>query len=300
MAIVSEAGFANVVQPGVKKAFVNAFNEVPQGSLIGPLYSMDSSDKPDEKYLEIEDLGSIPVFSGDLQYTEFREGNTKTLTASEFALGLKLQRKLIDDDQYGVINEMVAGMGNSARYRMESDAAAPFVNAFSTTFTVFDGLALCSGSHSFLSTSTTQSNSGTAAFSYAAMDAAIIAGRKWKGSQDRFMFNVVFDTLIGPPDLDTQFREVIDSKLKPGTANNNINVFNSKFNITTTPFLSDTNNWFLCDSTKMKKFLKWVSRVPLEFKNAGDFDSYTKKYAMYMRYSNGPVHWPFVYGNNVA
>ncbi len=300
MAIVSEAGFSNIVQPGLKKAFINSFNEVPQGSLIGPLYKMESSDKPDEKFLEVEDLGNIPVFTGDLSYTEFREGNTKTLTHQEFALGLKLQRKLVDDDLYGVINQMVSGMGNSARYRMESDAAAPFVGAFGSSYTVFDGLSLCNSAHSFVSTSTTQSNSGTSAFSYAAMDAAIIAMRKWKGSQDRFIFNIYPDTLVGPPDLDTQFREVIDSKLKPGTTNNNINVFNSKFNIITTPFLSDTNDWFLVDSRRMKEFLIWVSRIPLEFKNAGDFDSYTKKYAMYMRYTNGPVHWPWVYGNSVS
>lgn len=299
MAVISEAAFTNSVQPGLKKIVINAFNEVPQGSLIGPMYRMETSEKPDEKFLEMEDIGNVPVFTGDLSYTEFREGNTKTLTHQEFALGLKLQRKLIDDDLYNVINQMVRQMGTVARYQMEQSAAAPFVNAFNTSYTVFDGLSLCSSSHSFLSTSTTQSNSGSSAFSYAALDASIIAMRKWKGSQDRLMLNVYPDTLVGPVDLDTNFREVIDSKLKPGTANNNINVFNKSFTIITTPFLSDTDNWFVIDSKRMKEFLIWIQRVPLEFKNAGDFDTYVKKYAMYMRYSNSPIHWPFVYGHSV-
>lgn len=300
MAVVSEAAFTNIVQPGLKRAFVGAFNEVPQGSLIGPLYRMDTSEKPDEKYLEVEDIGSMPTFTGDISYTEFREGNTKTLTHTEYALGLKLQRKLLDDDLYGVINAMVSQMGTVARYRMELDACSPFINAFNTTYTVFDGLSLCNTGHTFLSTPTTQSNSGTSAFSYAAMDAAIIAMRKWKGSQDRLIMNIYPDTLIGPADLDTQFREVIDSKFKPGTQLNNINVFNNKFNIITTPFLQDTNDWFMVDSRRMKEFLIWIQRMPLEFKNTGDFDSFTKKYATYMRYSNSPIHWPFVYGNSVT
>lgn len=299
MAIVSEAALNEVVQPGLKKVFIGAFNNVPQGSLIGPMYSMQTSDKMDEDFLEIEDIGSMPVFNGDITYTEFKQGNKKTLTHEQFALGLKLQRKLIDDDLYNVINQMVSQMGTVARYRMEQDAAAPFNNAFNTTYTTFDSAALCSASHSFLSTSTTQSNAGSSPFSYAALDATLIAMRKFKGSQDRFIIDCYPDMLLGPVDLDSQFREVIDSKLKPGTDINNINVYNSKFSIATTPFLSDTGDWFLIDSKKMKDFLVWLQRIPLEFKNAGDFDSYTKKYAAYMRYSNSPLHWPWIYGHQV-
>lgn len=300
MAVVSEAGFTNIVQPGLKRVFTGAFNEVPQGSLIGPLYKMDTSEKPDEKYIEIEDIGNLPTFTGDVTYTEFREGNTKTLTHTERALGLKLQRRLIDDDLYNVINQMVGQMGNVARYQMELDAASPFVNAFNTTFTVFDGLSLCSTAHTFLSTPTTQSNSGTSPFSYAALDAAVIAMRKWKGSQDRFIFNIYPDRILAPVDLDTQIREVIESKYKPGGNLNNINVFNKQFTIMTTPFLSDTNDWFLMDSRRMSDFLIWIQRIPLEFKNTGDFDSYTKKYAMYTRYSNQAIHWTWIYGNQIT
>lgn len=299
MAVVSEAAFSEVVQPGLKKVFVGSFNNVPQGSLIGPMYNMETSDKIDEDFLEIEDIGSFPVFNGDIEYTEFRQGNKKTLTHVQYALGLKIQRTLIDDDLYNVINRMVAQMGTSARYRMEQDAAGPFVNAFNTTYTVFDGLSLCSSSHAFVSTPTTQSNSGTSPFSYAALDAALIAMRKWKSSQDRLILDIYPDMLLGPVDLDTQFREVIDSKLKPSTALNNINVFNKQFTIATTPFLQDTNDWFLIDSKRMKEFLIWLQRIPLEFGNVGDFDTFTKKFRAYMRYSNGPLHWPFVYGNQV-
>jgi phage major head subunit gpT-like protein len=300
MAIITESGFTNSIQPGVKRAFAGALNNVPQGSLVGALYKMDSSEKADEKYLEIEDMGNVPVFTGDLAYTEFREGNTKTLTHQERALGLKIQRKLIDDDQYGIIESMVRMMGTSMRYAYELDAASPFVNATNTTYTVFDGLALGSTSHSFLSTSTTQSNLGTAAFSYAALDAAIIASRKFKNSQDRFLLDVQMDGLLGPVDLDSQMREVIESKLKPGNANNNINAYNSKFTILTTPFLSDTNDWFVFDSKRMKEYLIWIQRFPTEFGNDGTFDGFVKKYRVYSRYSNSPIHWPFVYVNSVS
>lgn len=300
MSLVSEAQFTNVITPGVMKVFINHFNDLPRESLVGVMYRTEQSERAQETYLEIEDIGNPPIFTGDLAYTEFKEGNSKIVIPDEIAMGLKLQRKLFDDDLYNVVEQMVANLGTVFRYRMEVDAVGPFVNAFNTTFTVFDALQLCSTAHTFVTTSTTQSNSGSVAFSYAALDAAVIAMRKFTDSQDRMIFTMEPDELFGPVDLDSQFREVIDSKFKPGSSLNNINAYNDQFTIRTSPLLSgDTNNWFLIDSKKKMQFNLWQQRIPLEFKNAGDFDSYGKKYAAYMRYKNTPLHWPFVFGSNV-
>jgi len=299
MAVVNEAQFAAAVEPGLKKVFTNSFNEEAEMSLVGAMYNTVQSERANEDYLEIEDVGSMPEFTGDLSYTEFKQGNSKTVTPTEYALGLKIQRKFFDDDLYGIIEQIVRQMGTVARYRMEQDAASPFVNAFNSSFTVFDGLSLCNGSHTFLSTATTQSNSGTSAFSYAALDATQVLMRKFKNSQDRFILTIKPDTLFGPIDLETVFSEVIQSDLKAGTANNDVNVFNSKFKIMTSQFLTDTDNWFLIDSRRMKEFLIWQQRMPLEFKNTGDFDTFVKKWASYMRYANTPLHWPWIFGNAV-
>lgn len=295
MSLVSEAQFTNVITPGVMKVFINHFNDLPRESLVGTMYRTEQSERASETYLEIEDIGNPPVFTGDLAYTEFKEGNSKVVTPDEIAMGLKLQRKLFDDDLYNVVEQMVANLGTVFRYRMEVDAVAPFVNANNSTFTVFDTLSLANSAHTFVTTSTTQSNLGSIAFSYASLDAAVIAMRKFTDSQDRVIMTMEPDELFGPVDLDSQFREVIDSKFKPGTSMNNINAYNDKFTVRTTPLMSDTDNWGLIDSKKKMQFNLWQQRIPLEFKNAGDFDSYGKKYAAYMRYKNTPLHWPWIF-----
>lgn len=299
MALVSEAQFTNVIKPGIMKVFVNHFNTMSQESLVGLMYRTEQSERAAEDYLEIEDIGNMPVFTGDLVYTEFKEGRKKTVTPVEMALGLKLQRRLFDDDLYGVVEQLVSNMGTVARYRMEVDAAGPFVNAFNSAYTTFDSLSLCNAAHTFASTATTQSNTGTSAFSYASLDASLTLMRRFTDSQDRVIFTMQPDMIFGAVDLEAQFREVIESKFKPGGSLNNINAYNDKFTIQTTPLMTDTNNWFLIDSKKMKQFLLWQQRIPLEFKNAGDFDSYAKKYAAYMRYANTPLHWVWIYGQNV-
>lgn len=300
MAVISESAFTNTVTPAIKKVFVNSFNEDADSSLIGEFYNTVTSERKKETYFEVEDLGNMPDFTGELTYNEFREGNSKDLTPGEIAMGLKIERKLIDDDLYGVIEALVSQMGSVARYRMETDGVGPFVNAFSSTYTVFDSLSLCNGSHTFVSTSTTQSNSGTTALAYASLEAAMIAMRKFLNSQDRRMTGIMPDTLFVPVDLEVTAWEIINSQLRPGTNNNDASFFFNKFKVRSSVLLTDTNNWFLIDSKKMKQFLIWQQRIPLEFNKDQDFDTYVKKYSAYMRYVNSPVHWPWVYGNSVS
>lgn len=300
MGLVTAEQFTNAVRPGIFKVFVNKFNALPRESLVGKMYRMEQSERASEDYLEIEDIGNPPVFTGEVEYTEFKEGRTKTVTPDEIAMGLKIQRRFFDDDLYNVIEQIVGNLGTVFRYRMEIDAVSPFVNAFNSTFTTFDGLSLCNSAHTYASTSTTQSNSGSSAFSYAALDATVIAMRRFLDSQDRVIFDMEPMMLFGPVDLDSQFREVVESKFKPGGSLNNINAYNNSFDIVTTPLMADANNWFLIDTKKMKEFLIWQQRIPLEFKNTGDFDTYGKKYAAYMRYKATPVNWQPFFGQAVA
>ena len=298
--VVSEAAFSNAIEPGIKKVFTSAFNEEAPDSLVGLMYKVTDSDKANEDYREIEDLGNVPDFTGELSFTDFKEGNGKTLTPTQKALGLKIQRTFVDDDLYGIINAMVAQMGTVNRYRIEQDAASPFVNAFNSTFTTFDGLSLCNSAHAYVSTTTTQSNTGVLPFSYANLDSTQTSMRKFKNSQDRFIATMKPDMLFGPVDLETQFTEVIQSELKAGTANNDMNVFNRKFKIVTSVHLTDTNNWFLIDSKKMKEWLIWQQRIPLEFSRTKDFDTFTPKWASYMRYVNSPLNWQWIFGHTVS
>jgi hypothetical protein len=62
----------------------------------------------------------------------------------------------------------------------------------------------------------------------------------------------------------------------------------------------DTNNWFMVDSTLMKRFMVWVDRISLESKNTVDFETYSLKQAVYGRWGNGWLNWRHVFGHNVT
>ena len=109
------------------------------------------------------------------------------------------------------------------------------------------------------------------------------------------------DMLLVPLNLEEAAWEIINSRGKVDTANNNANFHFGKYKLLVWPnYLTDTNNWFLLDSVMMKEFFLWFDRIPVEFQKDREFDSYMAKYAGYMRYSFGWSDWRAVYGNNVS
>jgi hypothetical protein len=65
-------------------------------------------------------------------------------------------------------------------------------------------------------------------------------------------------------------------------------------------YLSDSNNWFVIDSSMMKLVLNWFDRIPLEFFQDKSFDTLIAKYAVYTRVSLGWSDWRWIYGQKVA
>jgi len=88
MALISEPQFSNIIKPGIFKVFVNYFNDLPRESLVGTMYRMEQSERAQEDYLEVEDIGNMPVFTGDLTYVDFKEGKKKTLIRMNMPWGL--------------------------------------------------------------------------------------------------------------------------------------------------------------------------------------------------------------------
>ena len=74
-----------------------------------------------------------------------------------------------------------------------------------------------------------------------------------------------------------------------------------RFRIITSPYLTDTNNWYLIDSRMAGMYLKWYWRVQPEFQQDPTSDyNLAMKYRGYMRFSFGWDSWMWIYGNEVA
>ena len=293
--------WAQLLEPGLRSIFDITREGLAATSRIPQLFNVLNSTKAQEHDLGVGGMADWAEYKGTIEYDDLEQGYKTTYTHVEFAKGFAVERKLVDDDLYNIINQRPRALAISAMRKREKDAASVFNNAFSSSYTGGDGIALC-GSHPYSpSNASTQSNAGSTALSYDAIIATRKLMRAFEDDRGQLV-NVMPDTLIVPPGLENTAWEILESINKPDTANNNGNYVRSTgISLIVWDYLTDANNWFLVDSTLAGMYLNWFDRVPLEFAMdpTSDFNLISK-WRGYMRYSYGWSDWRFVYGHAVA
>jgi phage major head subunit gpT-like protein len=95
--------------------------------------------------------------------------------------------------------------------------------------------------------------------------------------------------LVLPPDLQFVATRVLDSELRPNTADNDINALRTNGTIpggyTVNHYLTDTNAWYLL--TDVPNGLKHFVRTPMQTSMDADFDTGNSRYKARERYSFG-------------
>lgn len=294
--MLKSANFENLLDERLRKVYYNTLQEVP--SKIPALYNIVSSDKAVEYDYEIGDIGSIGAFNGKIDYQDIDGQYRTTYEHTEYAGGIQIQKRLLDDDQYSVINKAPMLLAVAMRRRRETDAAEVFNSAFSAGTTYGDGLCLCNSGHTALGITTTWSNAGSAALSPASLSAARLAMKKFTSSSDAIV-DIDPDMVLTSIDMEETATEIIKTDRQVDSANNNINFNQDRYKLIIWRYLTDTNDWFLLDSRLMKMQLNWFNRIGVEFNKDVDSDTYIRKWSSYMRYSNGASGWRFIYGSSV-
>jgi phage major head subunit gpT-like protein len=264
------------------------------------LFNVQSSSKSKETDQRIGSVGDPQPFTGQINYRAIEPDYDVTYTHTEWADGLKFERKLLDDMQYGPIFGSAQDFGLAFGRKREKDAASVFNNAFTAGATAgYDAVALCSSSHprGESDTGNTIDNSLTLALSKANVQSARQAMRDFVDDKGNLV-TVRPDILLVPSELEQTAYELTVSVLDPENANNAANWISKTLKAVVWDYLTDANAWFLIDSRLAKRYLKWYDRVLPEFKTTVDFDTYELKVAAYMRYSFGWSEWRWIIGSN--
>ena len=264
------------------------------------LYATAPSSRAVERNQGVSGLSEVPEYTGTIEYDSMEPLWRADYQHKQYAKGIAIERTLLDDDEYGVMNRRASLLGISFNRTATKHMVSVFNNAFDgTNYAGPDSVALC-GSHPYTPTNTdTQSNAGTSALTHDAVVATRVAMRKFEDSTEEPM-PVEPDVLVVPSDLVETALVITESIQRSGNANNDANV-NRNLRVLTSPYLTDTNNWFMVDSQMAKMYLNWYWRVMPEF--AGDPTSdfnLELRFRGYMRYSYGWDHWSWIYGHNVT
>jgi len=194
-------------------------------------------------------------------------------THEEYAGGMQIQRKLVDDDLYGIIKKKPKALATALARTQEKNAANIFNNAFSTaTFTGGDDLSLCNDSHTVTSSSTTYDNKGT--LSLSAENIETVKQAMMNFVDDRGNVIVIEpDTILIPPELYEAGYEIVKTPEGLNSAEGNANVHYGRYKLVVWHYLTDTNNWFFLDSGLMKQSLNWFNKAAPEFAMEKNFDT---------------------------
>lgn len=296
--------FQDVLDPRFEAIMEGVFDQLPD--MIPMLYDMpESNGREDMRWSDIGALGNFPEFSGTIDFDSQTQGFDTISTPKEFASGLQIERKLMDDKQFAVMDARATALSEAAQRTRQVHGARIFNLAFSNDSFFYvnsENVALCSDSHTTNTSASTANgfdNLSTAAFS--AAELALIRIKMVNFRDDRAnRIPVTPDTILYPPNLYQQVHEVVRSISRPDNANDASNVHRDAYRMIEWNYLTDTNNFFVMDSRLMMRFLKWVDRIPLEFGMIEDFESFTLKWRAYMRYSNAWLNWRFVNGSQVS
>lgn len=305
--------WSTLIDPRVREAFFVGFaGDDRRASMIPELFDMRGSTLADEKHQGIGGIGSQGwnfEDSGRVQYAEPVKGYEETFGHKEFAKGILIERKLIDDNRIGQALDAAGMLGDSAFRMREKAGANVFVNAFSaatsetlddfgTDATGPDSVALCSTAHPrHPGDSTTDTNEGTSSLTAANVSTtrrAMMDTVDMNGD----LLNVMPDEVLVPPELEDQALTIVRSAQDPASANNAINPQAGRFTVRVWHYLTDDNAWFMMDSGRRRRSLIWYDRIRLEFARVEDFDTLQAKWRAYQRFSLGWVDWRWVYGHN--
>lgn len=298
--MLSQNQFDSLLLPVIYHHFDLGQSRVP--SLRGRLYNVQDSTLYEERGTG---MGGMSPDSWN-QYKDkgvkgrldFDQLYSQTYSHVEYPVELVVEKRLVLNDQYGRIGDIVRRAGISAETKMEIDAASLFNNAFSTSFPWGDGKPLCSTTHpkSPNTSSGTYSNKGTSALTAAAVSSTRIDMMRFKDDKG-VELGVMPNLLIVPPELEDAAIEAVGSMLDPDSANNAANPQFGRFGVIPWARLSDTNAWFMVDDVWRGEVVNWYNREALQVMMTRETTTEIV-YELKLHYSFGVDDWRWIFGHN--
>ncbi len=300
---MNSGAFGDLLDKRVTKLFYDKYKQLRDR--IPDFYGMETSSDSFERWSEVGAIGDFTEFGGTVTYQSQYQGYDVTATHKEFVNGFQITRDLYDDDRHGVWERKPKALADSYMRTRQKHGARIF-NFMDSVDSYFyshsEGVSLCSNSHTTTSGASTASgfdNLTTASLTAAAVESARIQFRGFRGDQAE-RISTMPDRLIIPVDLYGRAYEIAESSGKPDTANNNANVHKGAYEIVDWEYITDTNNWFMVDTTAMKDYLIWFDRIKLEFGMAEELDTLVAKWRAYCRYSSMWRDWRWILGAAVS
>ena len=233
-----------------------------------------------------------------ITFDDAQETYTARYTHETIALAFSITEEAVEDNLYDrLAARYTRALARSMSQTKQVKAASILNNAFSTSYPVGDGAALCSSAHPAISGNQRNQLSTAADLNETSLEQMLI---DIAGLTDERGLKIAVRgmKLMIPKELQFVAERVLNSNLRPGTADNDVNAMKSMGMLpdgaVVNHFLTDTDAYFV--KTDAPNGFKLFQRTPLRTAMEGDFDTGNMRYKARERYSFGVSDWRCVFG----
>ena len=287
---ISRAQLLKELLPGLNALF--GLEYARYGEEHKEIFDTETSERSFEEETKLSGFSAAPVKNegSAIAYDNAQEVFTARYNHETIALGFSLTEEAIEDNLYDSLSSRYTkALARAMAYTKQTKAAAILNNGFSASYVGGDGVALFSASHPLVSGGTNSNIPTTAAdLNETSLEAAVIQIAAWTDERG-LLIAAKPRKLVVPPSLMFVSTRLLETELRTGTADNDINALKSNGSIpegyTVNHFLTDTDAWFL--TTDVPNGLKHFVRSPMANSMDGDFDTGNVRYKARERYSFG-------------
>ncbi|NBW18191.1 MAG: hypothetical protein EBR82_60475 [Caulobacteraceae bacterium] len=287
---ISRAQLLKELLPGLNALF--GLEYARYGEEHKEIYETETSERSFEEETKLSGFSAAPVKNegAAISYDNAQEAWTARYTHETIAMGFSITEEAIEDNLYDSLSSRYTkALARAMAYTKQVKAAAVLNNGWASTVTYGDGQPLFSTSHPLVSGGTNSNTPSTQAdLNETSLENAVIQIAAWTDERG-LLIAARPRKLIVPSNLQFVATRLLETELRVGTNNNDINAIKNNGAIpegyTINHFLTDTNGWFL--TTDVPNGLKHFVRTPMQTGMDGDFDTGNVRYKARERYSFG-------------
>ena len=300
---ISRAQLAKELEPGLNALFGLEYARYDDES--SEIYDTESSERAFEEEVMLSGFGSAPVKQegSAITFDDAQEAYTARYTHETIALAFSITEEAIEDNLYDrLASRYTKALARSMANTKQVKGAATLNNAFDNTFTGGDGKELCATDHPLVNNGSLRNEPSTDAdLNETSLENALIDIAAFVDERG-LKVSVRGQKLIIPPALQFVADRLLESTLRPGTADNDINAMRNMGMLpqgyTVNHYLTDTDAFFI--KTDAPRGFVHFERMPMSTKMEGDFDTGNVRFKARERYSYGYSDPRCVYGSKGA
>jgi hypothetical protein len=289
---ISRAQLLKELLPGLNALF--GLEYARYGEEHKELYEVETSERSFEEETKLSGFSAAPVKNegSAIAYDNAQEAWTTRYNHETIALGFSITEEAVEDNLYDSLSaRYTKGLARAMAYTKQVKAAAVINNGFTNSSAYYggDGVPLFSTAHPLVNGGTNSNRPTVGAdLNETSLEAAVIQIAAWTDERG-LLIAAKPKKMIVPPALQFVATRLLETSLRVGTTDNDINALKNNGSIpegySINHFLTDTNGWYL--TTDVPNGLKHFIRSPLANSMDGDFDTGNVRYKSRERYSFG-------------